>query len=220
MECGYLVEKLGHKLPLYHWSAPSHPVYLPHDDAAFTDDPQVTFSSMDAVDLLEVAAGDAPPLLSSSSQVVPLQLSSSSSDALLLPSSSVITFNIADHDPPTEDEQPKKGKGAAHETGRSQSHDSLMMQGKVRRKNRRRRTGQSSFTNSTLSLLMSLLAARRWTLPLQPRSLLIILILLIVLTLLTLDVTLLPLQLTMKVCNLQFVYFLITDFQRLIRGQM
>ena len=63
------------------------------------------FSSMDAVDLLEAAIGDTPPLLSSSSQVVPLQLSSLSSDAL--PSSSVITFNIADHDPPTEDEQPK-----------------------------------------------------------------------------------------------------------------
>ena len=37
---------------------------------------------------------------------------------------------------------------------------------------------------------MSLLAARRWTLPLQPRSLMIIFVLLIVLTLLTLDVTL------------------------------
>ena len=139
-------EKLGHKLPLYHWSAPSHPIHLPHDDAAFTDDPQVMFSSMDAVDLLEAAIGDTPPLLSSSSQVVPLQLSSSSSDAL--PSSSVITFNIADHDPPTEDEQPKKEEG----DGSSQSHDSLgTMQGKVRRRTRRRRTGQSSFTNSTLS---------------------------------------------------------------------
>ena len=143
-------EKLGHKLPLYHWSAPSHPIHLPHDDAAFTDDPQVMFSSMDAVDLLEAAIGDTPPLLSSSSQVVPLQLSSSSSDAL--PSSSVITFNIADHDPPTEDEQPKKERRAAHENGSSQSQNSLgTMQGKVRRRTRRRRTGQSSFTNSTLS---------------------------------------------------------------------
>ena len=212
-------EKLGHKLPLYHWSAPSHPIHLPHDDAAFTDDPQVMFSSMDAVDLLEAAIGDTPPLLSSSSQVVPLQLSSSSSDAL--PSSSVITFNIADHDPPTEDEQPKKERRAAHENGSSQSQNSLgTMEGKARKRTRRRRTGQSSFTNSTLSLLMSLLAARLWTLPLQSRSLLIIFVLLIVLTLLTLDVTLLPLQLTMRVCNLQFVYFLITDFQRLVRGQM
>ena len=99
-------EKLGRKLSLFHWSAPSHPVYLPHDDAAFTDDPQVMFSSMDTLDLLEAAIGDTSPLLASSSQVVPLQPSSSSSDAL--PSSSVITFNIADHDPPTEDEQPKK----------------------------------------------------------------------------------------------------------------
>ena len=73
------------------------------------------FSSMDTVDLLEAAIGDTPLLLSSSSQVVPLQLSSSSSDAL--PSSSVITFNIADHDPPTEDEQPKKEEGAAHKNG-------------------------------------------------------------------------------------------------------
>ena len=70
-------EKLGHKLPLFHWSTPSHPVYLPHDDAAFTDDPQVMFSSMDTADLLEAAIGDAPPPLSSSSQVVPLPLSSS-----------------------------------------------------------------------------------------------------------------------------------------------
>ena len=173
-------EKLGRKLSLFHWSPPSHPVYLPHDDAAFTDDPQVMFSSMDTLDLLEAAIGDTSPLLSSSSQVVPLQpSSSSSSDAL--PSSSVITFNIADHDPPTEDEQPKKERrvtkkerrvtfnltdrdspfddeqpkeeeGAAHQNGSTQSQDSLgTMEGKVRRRTRRRRTGQSSFTNSTLS---------------------------------------------------------------------
>ena len=104
-------EKLGRKLSLFHWSAPSHPVYLPHDDAAFTDDPQVMFSSMDTLDLLEAAIGDTSPLLASSSQVVPLQPSSSSSDAL--PSSSVITFNIADHDPPTEDEQPEKERRIA-----------------------------------------------------------------------------------------------------------
>ena len=110
------------------------------------------FSSMDTVDLLEAAIGDTPPLLSSSSQVVPLQLSSSSSDAL--PSSSVITFNIADHDPPTEDEQPKQEEGVAHENGRSQSQDSLgTMQGKVRRKTRRRRTGQSSLPIQLMSLL-------------------------------------------------------------------
>ena len=111
-------EKLGRKLSLFHWSAPSHPVYLPHDDAAFTDDPQVMFSSMDTLDLLEAAIGDTSPLLSSSSQAVPLQPSSSSSDAL--PSSSVITFNIADNDPPTEDEQPKKEK-ESHEEG-EESH--------------------------------------------------------------------------------------------------
>ena len=211
-------EKLGHKLPLYHWSAPSHPIHLPHDDAAFTDDPQVMFSSMDAVDLLEAAIGDTPPLLSSSSQVVPLQLSSSSSDAL--PSSSVITFNIADHDPPTEDEQPKKERRAAHENGSSQSQNSLgTMQGKVRRRTRRRRTGQSSFTNSTLSTdvtsgnstMDTAFTIEKSTDHLCSTD---------CLTLLTLDVTLLPLQLTMRVCNLQFVYFLITDFQRLVRGQM
>ena len=133
---------------------------------------------MDTADLLEAAIGYTPPLLSSSSQVVPLPLSSSSSDAL--PSSSVVTFNMADHDPPTEDEQPKKEEGAArkkvvtfnitdhdppsedeqpkneegaaHKKGSSQSHDFLgTMQGKDRRRTRRRRTGQSSFTNSTLS---------------------------------------------------------------------
>ena len=208
-------KKLGHKLPLYHWSAPSHPIHLPHDDAAFTDDPQVTFSSMDAVDLLEAAIGDTPPLLSSSSQVVPLQLSSSSSDPL--PSSSVITLNIADHDPPTQDEQPKKEKGAAHKNGSSQSHDSLgSMQGKVRRRTRRRRTGQSSFTNSTLSTDVTFgsstmdiaFTTEKSTDHLDSTDCL------------TLDVTLPPLQLTMRVCNLQFVSFLITDFRRLVRGQM
>ena len=210
--------KLGHKLPLFHWSAPSHPVYLPHDDAAFIDDPQAMFSSMDAVDLLEAAIGDTPPVLSSSSQVVPLQLSSSSSDALR--SSSVITFNIADHDPPTEDEQPKKEKGAAHENGSSQSQNSLgRWKGRLGGG-----LGEGELVNPVLpillSLLMSLLAARRWTLRLQPRSLMIIFVLLIVLTLLALDVTLPPLQLTMRVCKLQFVYSLITDLQRLVRGQM
>ena len=123
--------KLGRKLPLFQSSSPWHPIHLRHDDAAFTDDPQVMFSSMDAVDLLEAAIGDASPLLPSSSQVVSLQLSSSSSDAL--PSSSVITFNIADHGPPTEDEQPKQEEGAARENRRSQSLDSLgKMEGKVR----------------------------------------------------------------------------------------
>ena len=54
-------EKLGHKLPLFHWSTPSHPIYLRQDDATFTDDPQVMFSSMDTGDSLEAAIGDAPP---------------------------------------------------------------------------------------------------------------------------------------------------------------
>ena len=241
-------EKLGRKLSLFHWSAPSHPIYLPHDDAAFTDDPQVMFSSMDTLDLLEAAIGDTSPLLASSSQVVPLQPSSSSSDAL--PSSSVITFNIADHDPPTEDEQPKKERrvakkerrvtfnltdhdsprddeqpkteeGAAHQNGSSQSQDSLgIMEGKVRRRTRRRRTGQSSFTNSTLSTDVTSGSSTMDTAFTTVRSRMIIFVLLIVFTLLTLDVTLLPLQLTMRVCNLQFVYSLTIDFQRLVRGQM
>ena len=76
-------EKLGHKLPLFHWSAPSHPAYLPHDDAAFTDDPQVMFSSMDTGDLLEAAIGDTPPLLPSL-RTCPLQSSYSSSRLYLL----------------------------------------------------------------------------------------------------------------------------------------
>ena len=38
---------LGSHLPLFHSSTPSHPVRLPQDNAAFTDDPQVMFSSMD-----------------------------------------------------------------------------------------------------------------------------------------------------------------------------
>ena len=43
-------------------------------------------------------------------------------------------------------------EGAAHQNGSTQSQDSLgTMEGKVRRRTRRRRAGQSSFTNSTLS---------------------------------------------------------------------
>ena len=108
------------------------------------------FSSLDTGDLLEAAIGDTPPSLLSSSRIVPLQLSALSSSSDALPSSLVITFNIADHDPPTEDGQPKQEEGAAHEDRRSQSHDSLgKKEGKARRKTRRRRIGQSSFTNST-----------------------------------------------------------------------
>ena len=32
-------KKLNRKLSLFHWSTPSHPIHLPQDDAAFTDDP-------------------------------------------------------------------------------------------------------------------------------------------------------------------------------------
>ena len=68
-----------------------------------------------------------------------------------LPSSSVLTYDLRNQDPPTENEE----GGGTHELEKketeSQSHDSLgALQGKVRRKTRRRRTGQSSFTNSTL----------------------------------------------------------------------
>ena len=115
------------------------------------------FSSMDTGELLEAAIGDAPPVLPSSSQAVPLQLSSKSSDAL--PSSSVVSFNITDHDPPhdppTEDEQPRQEKGTAHEHRGRQSHDFLeKTEGKVRRRTRRRK-----MANPLLPiLLMSLLA--------------------------------------------------------------
>ena len=45
-----------HKLPLFHSSTPSHPIYLPHYDAAFTDDPQVMSSRVwTKEDLLEAA---------------------------------------------------------------------------------------------------------------------------------------------------------------------
>ena len=99
---GIWSKKLGHKLSLFHWSAPSHLVHLPQD-AAFTDDPQAMFSSMDTGNLLEAAIGDTPPLLPTL-QTFPLQLSSSSSQAS--PPSSVITFNLEDHDPPPENEEP------------------------------------------------------------------------------------------------------------------
>ena len=119
-------EKLGHKLPLFHCSTSSHPVYLPHDDAAFIDDPQVMFSSMGHS---RVAGGChwryylhcilALCLSSySSSQALP----PSSSDAL--PSSSVLTYDLRNQDPPTEDEE----GGVTHEPEKkvkeSQSHDS------------------------------------------------------------------------------------------------
>ena len=44
----------------------------------------------------------------------------------------VVTFNITDPDPPTEDEQPKKEEGAAHKKGSSQSHDSTLVLRKSR----------------------------------------------------------------------------------------
>ena len=102
-------KKLNRRLSLFHWSTPSHPIRLPQDDAAFTDDPQVMFSSMQTEDLL--AAIDETKSLLPSLQVFSLQSSSSSSQALppsssdVLPSSSVPMFNLEDQDPPTEDEE-------------------------------------------------------------------------------------------------------------------
>ena len=89
-------EAQSQTLTLFHSSTPSHPIHLPHDDAAFTDDPQVMFSSMDTVDLLEAAVGDTPPLLLSL-RTCPLPSSYSSSQALppsssdAVPASSVLT---------------------------------------------------------------------------------------------------------------------------------
>ena len=97
-------QHLGRKLALFHWSSPTQ--RLPSDHASFTDDPQVMFSSMACDPSLEETP--LPP----SVQIFPLPSSSSSSSRSFhaassdaLPSSSVITFNLGDHDPPTEDEE-------------------------------------------------------------------------------------------------------------------
>ena len=80
-------KKLNRRLSLFHGSTPSHPIRLPQDDASFTDDPQVMFSSMQTEDLL--AAIDETPLLPSL-QVFSLQSSSSCSQALPPSSSDVL----------------------------------------------------------------------------------------------------------------------------------
>ena len=98
-------QHLGRKLALFHWSAPTQ--RLPSDHASFTDDPQVMFSSMACDPSLEETPLPPSvqffPLPSSSSSSSSRSFHAASSDAL--PSSSVITFNLGDHDPPTEDEE-------------------------------------------------------------------------------------------------------------------
>ena len=151
-------KKLNRRLSLFHWSTPSHPIRLPQDDAAFTDDPQVMFSSMQIEDLL--AAIDETPLLPSL-QVFSLQSSSSSSSSSqalppsssdVLPSSLVPTFNLEDQDAPTEDEEStrKEEEEIVAEKRGSQSQISLgMKEGKVRQETRRRKTDDTVFTDST-----------------------------------------------------------------------
>ena len=107
-------QHLGRKLSPFHWSSPTQ--HLPPDHAEFTDDPQVTFSSMACDSSLEET-----PLLPSL-QIFPLPSASSSSSSRsfpaassdALPSSSVITFNLEDHHPPTEDEEMTGKEGSNH----------------------------------------------------------------------------------------------------------
>ena len=107
-------QHLGRKLSLFHWSSPTQ--RLPPDHAEFTDDPQVMFSSMACDPSLEET-----PLLPSL-QIFSLPSASSSSSSRscpaassdALPSSSVITFNLEDHDPPTEDEEMTGKEGSNH----------------------------------------------------------------------------------------------------------
>ena len=102
------------------YSTPIHPVRLPHDDSAFIDDPQVMFSSVDTVDLLEAAIGDTLPLLPSL-HTCPLQSPYSSSQALppsssdALPASSITTVNLEEQDPPIEDEEAMREGEGEHE---------------------------------------------------------------------------------------------------------
>ena len=107
-------QHLGRKLALFHWSSPTQ--RLPPDHAEFTDDPQVMFSSMACDPSLEET-----PLLpslqilqlpSSSSSFSSRSFPAASSDAL--PSSSVITFDLEDHGPPTEDEEMTGKEGSSH----------------------------------------------------------------------------------------------------------
>ena len=107
-------QQLGRKLALFHWSAPTQ--RLPSDHASFTDDPQVMFSSMACDPSLEetplLPFLQTLPLPSSSSSSSSRSLPAASSDAL--PSSLVITFNLEDHDPPTEDEEMTRNEGSNH----------------------------------------------------------------------------------------------------------
>ena len=109
---------------------------------------------MDTGSLLEAAIEDAPPL-QPSLHTCALQSSYSSSQALppsssdALPSSSAITFDLEDHDPPTEDEEPMRKHEPEKKEKESQKHDSQRpMKEKARRRTRRRRAGQSSFTSA------------------------------------------------------------------------
>ena len=83
----------------------------------------------------------------SSSQALP----SASSDAL--PSSSIITFNLEEQDPPTEDEESmREGEEdePVRDEDRSRKYDSPKpTKEKARRNTRRGRTGQSTFTDAT-----------------------------------------------------------------------
>ena len=96
-------QHLGRKFSLFHWSVPAQ--RLPSDHASFADDPQVMFSAMASDPSLE----ETPVLLSLQTFPLPSSLSSSRSlpDASfdVLPLSSVITFNLEDHDPPTPGEE-------------------------------------------------------------------------------------------------------------------
>ena len=109
-------QHLGRKLSLFHWSSPTR--RLPQDHAEFTHDPQVMFSSMACNPSLEetplLPSLQILPLPSSSSSSSSRSFSAASSDAL--PSSSVITFNLEDHDPPTDDEEMTGKEGSNHST--------------------------------------------------------------------------------------------------------
>ena len=96
-------QKLGRKLALFHWGTPTQ--VLPQDHSQFTEDPQVMFSSFTTDQILEASLDD--PLLPTSMHVKSSSSSASPTTVVsdALPSSSVLTYDMRNQDPPTEDEE-------------------------------------------------------------------------------------------------------------------
>ena len=102
-------QHLGRKLLLFHWSSPTQ--RLPPDHAEFTDDPQVMFYERNS---LATFFADLPFAIFIVIFFFSIFSCCSAASSDALPSSSVITLNLEDHDPPTEDEEMTGKEGPNH----------------------------------------------------------------------------------------------------------